>query len=55
VDLASYRAARQQEADALPLFAQPMEPAPAARPLSATDVAHRERMLRHLSGGTDRR
>jgi hypothetical protein len=54
VNLADYRAART--ARSLPLFdgATEASPAPAtvpARPLLTSQIEHRERMLRHLTGG----
>lgn len=51
VDLRAYRAARRRETDVLPLFAQPFGGEPACRVLSPGQVAHRERMLRHLAEG----
>ena len=53
VDLAAYRAARREEQDRLPLFAVPAPAPPSAvrAVLSDNEIAHRERMLRHLGTG----
>jgi hypothetical protein len=58
IDLARYRASRARQEDPdqaeLPLFARPLRGAPATvtpfRRLTERDVAHRARMLAHLSG-----
>jgi len=52
VDLAAYREARRREHERLPLFVTgPVGREPGVRrTLSPDDVAHRERMLRHLTG-----